>query len=690
MITLETIRNKAGLLVAVFIGFALFAFIITDFLGSGKSIWRGTQNKVAVIDGEDVEIAEFQEKVNLMEEFTKLNQNSTSLGEEAMNSLRDRSWEELIQDKLMTIRYQELGLSVTAEELADMTYGKDLHPSIRQMFSNPETHQFEKEKVINFLKNKNKDPKANFFWMVLEKQLIQERTFNKYKALLKKGLYVTKSQAESEAKAKATKVDFDFVAKTYASMPDNSVTVSESEVKDYYKANKEDFKQKPNRAIEFITFAITPSPEDRKMAADQIAKIKQDFAANTGDAIQYAKLNSDGTVDGVNYSLNQVPQALRTFVTTESVGAVYGPYEENESLKVTKIASIKQLPDSVKARHILISANDPKATEKADSLLSLIRRGGDFATIARTNSTDRGSAANGGDLGWFKEGMMVKPFNDACFNSTKGSVVKVESQFGIHIIEVQELGKPVTKYGLVTIEKKVNYSSRTYQGIYAKATKFALDNATREKFEAAAKKENLLITPVTGIDANARTVSNLESPRELVKWANEAKVGEISPINEFGNKFVVAVLTNVSDDTYKSISDARYEITQILVKQKKADKMIADLSGMASITAAAQKAGVNVQTANQIGFGSYQVPGAGAEPALVALATYTPNGKVSQAIKGNNGVYVVKVNNSTSSAENLDAEKSYLNQSNGYKVEYKAYESIKDAASITDNRARFY
>ncbi len=695
MITLETIRNRAGILVGIFIGFALFAFIITDFLSSGKSIMRGTQSKVAVIDGNDVEITEFQEKVNLMEEFAKLNQNTSSLGEEATNSLRERTWEELIQDKLMATRYNELGLNVTGEELADMTYGKDVNPSIRQMFTNPDTKQFEKDKVINFLKNKGNDPKASFFWMVLEQQLIQERTFNKYKALLKNGLYVTKSQAESEAKAKASKVDFDFVLKTYASVPDNSVTVSESEINSYYKANKNDFKQKPSRSIEFVAFNLTPSAEDRKMAADQIAKIKQEFASNTGDALQYAKLNSDGNVDATNFSINQVPQELRAFATTSAVGTVYGPYEEGESFKVTKLASIKQMPDSVKARHILISGKDPKAAQKADSLISLIRRGADFGTVARTNSADKGSAANGGDLGWFKEGMMVKPFNDACFNSSKGSLTKVETQFGIHIIEVLDLGKPVTKYGFATIEKKVNYSQRTYTSIYGKATKFALDNNTKEKFEAGAKRENLLITPVAALDANARVVSNLESPRELVKWAfNDAKVGELSQINEFGNKFVVAVLTGINDEEYKTLSDAKYEITQILTKQKKADKIIAELSESAksasSLSAVAQKAGAGVQSATQITFGSYQVPGAGAEPALVALATSTPAGKISIAAKGNNGVFVVKVNNITKGAENTDIEKNYLNQTNGYKVEYKAYEAIKSASIITDNRARFY
>lgn len=695
MITLETIRNRAGILVAAFIGFALFAFILTDLLSSGQSIWRGSQNKVAVINGEEISIDQYQEKVNIMEEFTKLNQNSSSLGEEMMSQLRDRTWDDMIQEKLMASKYEDLGLTVTGVEVADMTYGKDIHPAIRQMFTNQETNQFEKERVLAFLKNKQQDQNASFFWVVFEQQLVKERNLNKYKALVKQGLYVTKSQAASEAKAKAAKVDFDFTSKTYASVADNSVSVSESEISDYYSKHKSDYKQAPQRAIEFVAFPIVPSAEDEKLAAEQINKIKAEFAANSGDAFQYAKLSSDGTVDETNYSLSQVPASLRSFASTASIGSVTGPYEENGVLKVTKLASIKQMPDSVKARHILLAASDPRAEAKADSLMSLIRRGSDFGVIARTNSTDRGSAANGGDLGWFKEGMMVKPFNDACFNNSKGSVVKVATQFGVHIIEVQEVGKPVAKYGLATIEKKVNYSSRTYQAIYGKATKFALENNSREKFVAAAKKENLQLTPVTGLTATSRVVSNLESPRELVRWAfNEAEVGEISPINELGNKFVIAILTGVSDDNYKSLADAKYEITQSLLKEKKAAKIIADLSGATksatSLSSVAQQAGSTVQTATNINFGSYQVPGAGAEPAVVALAANSPVGKITAPVKGNNGVYVVKVNNISSTPENLDMEKSYLKQSNGYKVEYKAYESIKAAAEIEDNRGRFY
>ena len=694
MITLETIRNRAGILVAVFIGFALFAFIITDFLSSGKSILRGTQNKVAEINNESVEIGAFQDRISQMEEFAKLNQNSSSLGEAAINSIRQNAWDDLIQDQLMSVRYSDLGISVSGAELADMSYGKELNPSIRQMFTNPDTKQFDKERVLNFLRNKNQDPKASFFWSVFEKQMIKERAFNKYKTILRKGLYVTKSQAASEAKAKSSSVDFDFVAKTYASIPDNSVTISESEISNYYKENKAAFKQSPNRSIEFVTFPILPSAEDVKMANDQISKLKVDFVANTGDAFQFARLNSDGNVDDNNYSLNQVPQTLRTFVSTEAVGSVFGVYKEDETLKITKLVSIKQLPDSVKARHILISGNDAKAKAKADSLLSLIKRGADFGVIARTNSTDRGSAANGGDLGWFKEGAMVKPFNDACFKSPKGTIVSVESQFGIHIIEVLELGKLVTKYSLATIDKKINYSSRTYQNVYAKATKFALDNATREKFEAASKRDNLLLTPVIGLTANATVVSNLDSPRELVKWAFGANAGELSPVNEFGNKFVLAAITSIDEEEYKSLSNAKYEITQILLKEKKGEKLVAELSQTAksasTLSAVAQSAGVNVQSASGINFGSYQIPGAGSEPALVTLAVYTSVGKISSAVKGNNGVFVVKATNSAPIAGNVDSERMHIAQSNGYKVEYKAFEAIKEGASITDNRARFY
>ena len=139
MITLETIRNRAGILVAVFIGFALFAFIITDFLGSGQSIWRGAQNKVAEINNESIEIGTFQDRVSQMEEFAKLNQNSSSLGEAAITSIRQNAWDDLIQDQLMSVRYSDLGISVSGAELADMSYGKELNPSIRQMFTNPET-----------------------------------------------------------------------------------------------------------------------------------------------------------------------------------------------------------------------------------------------------------------------------------------------------------------------------------------------------------------------------------------------------------------------------------------------------------------------------------------------------------------------------------------------------------------------
>ncbi len=696
MATLQKIRNKAGVLVAVFIGFALLAFIFTGFFKSGKSMFQSSQQEVAVINGTSVSIQEYQAKLDEQEEFAKLQSGRSSLDEQETAKMQDQVWNQLIFETLMNNKAQELGLTVSSEELLSMITGKNVHPIIRKIFTNPQTGIFDQTQLINFLKQKDNDPKSRFFWNFIEKQIINEKVNGKYTSLLKKGMYVTTSQSNTEAKAKSRKVDFDFIAKRYTSIPDSTVNITDTEIENYYNENISNFQQDETRDVEYVTFAVTPSDEDKLMAKEWITNAMTVFGSKDTDPAQYVKMNSDQPYEDRYLKPEQLSPQLQDFIKGAKINSLYGPYLKNDAYSLTRLVDIKPMPDSVKARHILIrtGASKEELNAKADSLINLINNNGNFATIARANSEDPGSAINGGDLGWFKDGAMVKQFNDACFNGKKGDIVKVETQFGVHIINIQDKGKPTTKYKLATLVRDITYSSKTYQNVYSDATKFAALNNTPEKFNKAIEEENLVKRYGRGIKTTDRNIGSLKSPRTLIRWAFENETGSISPIYEFGDEFVIAVLTGKTVKGDAPLSLVKNQIKRELLKDKKAEIIIADLKekqkGVSDLQQLAGKLDVNIQKAEGISYTDQQVAGAGIEPGLVALATNSKTGEISVPVKGINSVFVVNVTNESAVEINPEQEKNQLQQGINYKVDYSIFESLKNEAEITDNRIRFF
>ncbi|WP_282036870.1 peptidylprolyl isomerase [Saccharicrinis aurantiacus] len=697
MATLERIRNKGGILVAFMIGFALLAFILTDFF-AGKGGNQPQSMEIGEVNNSTISYNAYQRELSQAEDFNKLRTGQSSVDENTRYQLREQAWNQMVQDIVMGEKYESLGIDVTTDEVLDLATGTNVHPAISQMFTDPQTGVFNQAAVVNFLRNRKADPNANFYWEYLKKVIVSEKLFAKYSNLVKKGLYITDAQINSEAAAKQRSVDFDFVAIKYNTIADSTLNISSSDIKTYYNKNKEDFKQDAERGIEYVTFTVNPSQEDKDMAEKWITDTKTEFAAESTDPVQFIAMNSDIPYTDINSKLENVEIVLKDFAKDGEKGDVYGPYFENNTYKLSRIVDVKMLADSVKARHILIQEQNPTEANKiADSLMTIINKGGDFAALARKNSKDTGSAVNGGDLNWFTEGQMVKPFNDACFNGKKGDVVKVETQFGVHIINIQAVGKKVKKYNIATLGREVKYSSKTYQQVYSEANKFAANNNTADKFTAAIKEQNLTPRFAT-LKANDKDVSGLENSRPLIQWAFEASVNDMSPtIYEFGNQFVIAAVTEAKEDGYASVSDEDVvrNIKRIVAKDKKAEKIIAKFNKEAassqSLSSVAQKMNSNVQSANNINFGSFQVPGAGVEPALVALASVSEVNAISSAVQGNDAVYIVKVTSETI-AENPDVSttKLQLTQGNGYKVDYQLMQSLVDEAKITDERAKFF
>ena len=702
MATLEKIRNKAGFLIAAVIGLSLLAFILTDFLDSRKSMFFSSKSNMGEINGKSIPVQDFEKKVTEMTDIYKMNSGKTTVDEATSENIREQAWNDIVSEMIYGRELKKLGLAVTPDELFDQVQGSNPHSIVRQLFTNPNTGEFNKPALLQFLKATNEDQPSEQrkFRLFMEREILKDRTSTKYNNLVRKGLNAPGYMAKDAYMASYKKADFLFVQLPYASESDNTIKPTESELKAFYKEHKYLYEQADAaRDAEIVSFTITPSKLDFKNADEWINKIKPDFTSAT-EVEQFVNGNSDVQYVDKNYKVSDVPDSLGAFMFKANIGEVYGPYLLAGTYKLARLYKVVNLPDSVKARHILIqpkgqTKNDVESAKAtADSLKTILEKGGDFAALAQRYSTDKGSAAKGGDLGWFKEGTMVKPFNDAAFEGKKNEIKVVESQFGYHIIQVLDRGKDVKKVKVAFIERKVEASNLTFQETYKRALKFAAENRTFDKFQATSEKERLPKYPVSNIRENDKNIQSFTNARPLVKWIYGAKKGDISEPIDLNGRYVVAAVTKVRTKGITPFEDVTSDVEVAVRKDKKAQVLIEKFekasAGARTIQDLAVKLASPVQTAEGISFSSYSLPAVGMEPELIASAPESKQ-KISKPIKGENGVYVVySTRIITPSTENYTEAKMRLNYMLGSALNYSVYGALQKLAKLEDKRSTFY
>ncbi|MBN2350625.1 MAG: SurA N-terminal domain-containing protein [Bacteroidales bacterium] len=701
MATLEKIRNRAGLLVAIIIGMALFAFILGDLLSSGNSLFTNSQFEIAKVAGKSISYNVYQRKVDDLAEINKIQLQRNNLDEQTIDNIRTASWENLIQELVMDGEMKKLGIGVHSDELFDMIQGDDPHPLIKQMFTNPETGILNRSVLLSFLRQIQQDQSSEqkTYWLYLENEFIRQRMFTKYINLVKQGLYANSLEAKYAFINNNKKVNFDYVVQRYNTVPDSLISFSEEDLKKYYKEHKHEYEQEESRDIKYVYFEVVPSEADDQAAQKWISDILPDFTTiKAEDTRQYINLNSDFPYDDRNYKKEELPEIISEFMNAATPGDVYGPYFENGSYKLAKLAAINFLPDSVHARHILLQANQNNVNQMyalADSLKTMINNGANFAALAMTHSTD-GSAQDGGDLGWFKEGDMVKQFSDSCFYGKKGDLKIVGTQFGIHIIQILDQSRPVKKMQVGILARRVDPSDETDQVYYAKASEFAGLNNTWDKFNAAAAEQKLPVLEQNGLAPLDKAIPGLESPRALIKWAYNADLQDVSEVFKLGNKYVIAAVAAVREKGYATLKEKQTEIEIEVIKEKKGAQIAENINKLLNSGSSLEDIGASLNTtvlsATGVSFNSRNLTGMGLEPKVIAAATYLEVDKLSKPIAGNNGVFVINVTSATDVPEepNLAFEKSVLNRNYAARANYAAYEALKETAKIEDHREKFF
>lgn len=695
---MNSMRNRGGLLVGV-IAFAIVAFLAGDVLISGQNIFGGAPSEIGLINGNKVAIADFQTKLDANIEQYKKSTGQSNLNESMTGYLVDQTWNQVVYDEVMKEHIAKSNIKVSPEELFDMVQGSNPHPEVRRAFSNPQTGAFDPAQVLNFLKNMDQqDPsgETRAQWLNFEKAIQDERVRQKYMNAVKAGMYVPTAFAKADYMEKNKSANATFVMLDYTSVSDSAVTVSESDISNYYNANKYKYKQAENtRSFDYVSIDVTPSKEDTIETKKWIDEQTAGLVSSTNDS-SYVNLNAETKYNGAYAKKGELPASLDTIMFSKPQGFVYGPFIDAGSYKVAKLIGIKSLPDSVRARHILINGNSAEAAKKtADSLKTLIDNGANFAVLAMQYSTD-GSKDQGGDLGYFDNKKMVQPFTEFCFKGTKGKIGVVQSQFGFHIIEITDQKNFNKQITVGVIDRSITPSNSTTQALFGKANTLLSSISSAKEFEALKLTDGFSKRVADDIKQTDRFVAGIESPRELIRWAYKADVDDISPLFEAGNKYVFARLTKVKNAGTVPMEYLKSELEAGARKEKKVallkDKMTAAMAGNVRIDQVAQKLGTIANPATGLSFAMPIIPGVAREASVVGTVFGSEKGKLIGPLEGERGVYLVYVDNFVDALPLPDYTNNKIDQFNMSKsrVDNEFLEGLKKSAKIVDNRIIFY
>lgn len=711
MSVLESIRKRTGLLVGL-TGLALLIFILEALLGSGRSIFVSEDRTVGVIDGEKVDYIDFQNRVNQqINNIVQMNPNA-NVDDKMKKNIVENVWTQLINDKVIQPQYQKAGIHISDEELFYLMLVEPHQVLLQQLtdqktgkiyegFANPDG-TLDTRKLQMWVNQMNPDQER--FWKSMEKGITDYRQAEKYSNLIKKSLYTPKFWAEIINKETNNKMNITYAMKKYETISDNAIKYDEKDIEQYYKEHKyEFFNPTTTRVVEYVSFDAIPTEEDVKNIEKEMIEVAQKFKETKEDSAFIQDNNEGGELLINNFTKTTLIVPDSGFFDAEA-GYVLGPFTEGNYFKIYKLLAKQEVADSARVRHILIGLNDVRNNKQrtkerakaiADSLLTLIKdKKVSFDTLVKTISDDPGSIEKGGDYGWFNESTgFVEPFKNAGLMGKKGDISVVETQFGYHIMEVLDVSKNKhLSYRVAQIYREIAPSSETTNNYYSQAASFAGNYNTAETFDKGVEKLKLAKRILENIHEGDNYLPGLENSKEFSRWVYKASKGDVSPVFEFKNKFIVAKLTHIKDKGVLPLDEVKEDVIARVIRDKKAEKMIQEFQSVKSndITAIANQLKISTQKQDKLTFNSYNVFGTGREDALTGAAFALPLNKLSTAIKGENGVFVVvKTSEKLENTSDINGLRQQNSQMLGSRAEYEVYNALKEKANIEDHKGRF-
>jgi peptidyl-prolyl cis-trans isomerase D len=701
MSVIQKIRDKYAVVIVVVICLAIVSFLLQDaFFGRNSLIRRSTT--VGKVNGEELEFSDYQQMIKATED--RMRQGNGGLNEQLTQQARESAWNQFLSKQIMDAQYEKLGLAVTEEEIKDQFTGKNPSPVVTQQFTDEKTGQFDRARMQQVLASVNQDKTGQMRagLLQLEEYIAQSRISEKYLSLIKQAVYYPKWLAEKQIQDNGQTASISYVTVPYASIADSTVKVTDSELNSYISSHKELFKTEESRKVDYISFNVIPTPADTAAALKVLleAKNELDTISNT-DIATFINRNSDLPFydSYVAKSALMVPQ--KDTLLSLPTGAVFGPYYDNNLIVFAKMIDRKNLPDSVKVRHILIATQNPQggglpdsiAKTRIDSIENAVRGGADFKALVEQYTDDVRSKPTGGEYDVTPSTDFLKEFKDFALEKNKGAIGVVKTQAGYHLIEILDQKNIGQAVKIAYLAKPVAPSRETDSKAYAEANEFAAKNRDQKTFEKTIQEQHLNKRIADKLRPMDHVIPGIGQARELVRWAYDAKKGDVSNVFTFDNNYVVAVLTAAREEGLAPLEDVRPAVEAEVRKSKKAAQIIEKIQTPASLDAVAKATSQPVLKTEGINFGSPFVASLGFEPRVVGAAFNKGwASKVTAPIEGNAGVYVLKVDGLQPVPQAQDAasisrayEQSLLSA-----LDQQLFSVLKKLSKIEDNRGKFF
>ena len=707
---IQNIREKGAAIIIIVIAISLIGFILMDSKpGSNTSLFGGNSTNVGKINGRAIELNDFNRRVT-QEENNQAAQTGQQPSGAAVLRIREQVWNQIVAEEVFYKEADKLGINLSSKELAAILMSSDQqNPFMKERgMIDPTTGKLDEMKAREALNNIKKfkgEQRLSVDAQILE-PLKLSTAAAKYGGLISAAAYYpTWMQEKDMADAKAFST-ISYVAVGYNEISDSAVNVKDEDINNYVAKHKDLFKQEAGRTISYLTFSQLPSAADSAKALQTITELKAPFAADSNTKAFVARNTSAVDFADEYLPLSKIQSQVKDTVVKQQIGIVSGPYLDGKNYTLAKIIGTKQLPDSVKARHILIGVNDPQtgkpirtdsvAKKLADSILAAIKSGADFGALALKFSSD-GSSAKGGDLGTFGYGAMVAEFNDFTFNKSVGEKAVVKTQFGYHVIDILAQSNFKPAYKIAFLAKPILSSDETINAASLASSKAAAQKNAKSLNDYAAKNGLSLVEFPTTLKENDFTVGSMQDARSLVRWSFEAKQGDVSEPIVIGDDFVVATVNKIYKEGTQDAATSRVGAEAIVRNRKKAELITAKLGATPTLETAAAAYNKQVLSAgadSTITMAGRIINGIGAEPKVIGAAfnkEYTT--KASLPIIGTSGVYLVKVLGVQQKAESSANEKAAQTTARFAAIRQQTnnwFEALRKQADIKDTRAKFF
>ncbi|MEP7373891.1 MAG: peptidylprolyl isomerase [Chitinophagaceae bacterium] len=713
MSVIQKIQEKYAKLMAVIIAVALLTFVVMLAFENGGSLFRGQENIVGTINGKKIDAPSFSKIIDQTE--AGMEKQGYPPGAALRQQAIETAWNQELNRVVMTSELDKLGMQIGKKEIGDILYGANPPQDLKQQFTDEKTGLYNalmaKTQIDQMMKSKQTPVQQKEQFNQYISQLEFMRLNEKYNALLTNSTNYPKWLIEKQNADNSQLAKVSLVREFYTSIPDSVVKISDKEIEDFIGKHKDEYEQDENRSIAYVAFSALPTAADTAATRERLLALKPELDS-TKDLQQF--LESQGVQNYYDGYINgsKIQIAAKDSIFKIPVGSVYGPYLDGGSYSLAKLVGVKSQPDTVNARHILISTmqRDPQtgqsqqvrdsatARKLIDSIQTAIRNGSSFDSLVKL-SEDQGSKDKGGLYEKVTSGGMVPPFNEFIFGNPVGTKGIVKTEFGYHYIEILSQKGNSAAYKVAYLALPIEASQETDANANNAANLFAGDSRDQKSFDANAEKLakekgiNKMIIP--NIAPNAAQLPNLGMSRSFVKNIYDAKLGQVVQPERVGDNYVVAIVTEINEKGTQSAAKARISVEPLLRNHKKAEILEKKIGTISTLEAAASALGGKpVEVADSIRLNGTQTSIVASEPKVIG-ASFNPANKgkvVPQVIEGTSGVYVVRVDNVMATAvanANVAEQRKTKYQETKMRGAYPQQVLMK-AADIKDNRSKLY